>query len=118
MGKAFKLVSESCFHYTGIRKSPYTAGEQTSYPQVVIGASFAADVMRRESKFILVVRESVTSYTSAIITDNERAENFSGGLCLCVELLPFDDSIAAVRTDTVPGFHALIDDMRLKNTAL
>lgn len=38
--------------------------QTTSEPQVAIGISFAADIMRRERQYILVVRECATLYTS------------------------------------------------------
>jgi hypothetical protein len=116
MDKAVELVSKNCFHCAALQKSPQMAIEQTtSDPQVVIGVSFAADVVRRESQFILVVREYVTSYTSAIIIDNERAETLRNGLLrLCIEIRPINGPIAVVRTDPAQGFCALVGDMLLK----
>lgn len=53
LDKAIEIVSDNCFHYAALRKTPHTATEQTtSEPQVVIGVSFAADVMRRERQYI------------------------------------------------------------------
>jgi hypothetical protein len=116
MDKAVELVSKNCFHCAVLLKSAQMAIQQTtSDPQVVIGVSFAADVVRRESQFISVVRECVTSYTSTIIIDNERAETLCDGLLrLCTELRPIDDPIAVVHIDPVPGFCALVGDMLLK----
>lgn len=116
MDKAVEIVSENCFHCAALRKATHTATEQTtSEPQVAIGVSFAADVMRRERQFILVLRECVTSYTSAIIIDNERKDSLRDGLLrLCIELRPLDGPNAVVRTDPAPGFQSLVDDPLLR----
>ena len=89
--------------------------QSISDPPVAIGVSFAADVMRREHQFIRVVRECLTSFTSAVIIDNERADTLRDGLLsLCVGLRPLDGPPVVVRTDSALGFQALCNDTLLK----
>ena len=110
--KAIDNVSNVCLHCASLRKTPRTVIDQsTSYPPVAIGVSFAAVVMRREHQFVLVVRECLTSFTYAVIIDNERADTLRDGiLTLCLELRPLDGPPAVVRTDPAPGFEALCND--------
>eukprot|EP00111_Clytia_hemisphaerica_P017216 TCONS_00050950-protein len=101
----------TCFSLKKIDHSSLEAPSTTSDPPPAIGLSFAGDVLRREKQFILVLRESVTSYTLACIIDSEEHINLRNGLIqLCVGLIPLDGPSATIRTDPAPGFQKLVQD--------
>ena len=75
----------------------------------MIGVSYAADVIKREHKLIIVVPEMVTSFTPAQVVDNERLESLRAALInLCVQLRPLDGPPSG--TDPPPGLRAIVDD--------
>ncbi|RLC16965.1 MAG: hypothetical protein DRI57_10485, partial [Deltaproteobacteria bacterium] len=56
MDKAIENVVHSCHQCTSLKLIPHTIlSQSTSDPPDAIGVSFAADVIRREKQFILVV---------------------------------------------------------------
>ncbi|KAK2178798.1 hypothetical protein NP493_530g01054 [Ridgeia piscesae] len=78
--------------------------------------TFAADVSKRARQLIFVVREYAPSYTPTCLVEDERCHTIRSALtCLCVELLPFNDPLAIVRTNAAPGFAALVDDKLLRH---
>ena len=64
MDNAISRMSESCHQCNALKTIPHTVVEQsTSDPPDAVGVSFATDVLRRERQLILVVRETITSYS-------------------------------------------------------
>ncbi|XP_044183898.1 uncharacterized protein LOC122964389 [Acropora millepora] len=71
MDKAIERVVRSCTSCAALSHTPQARIEQSSCePPDAVGISFAADVLKRSRQLILVLRESVTSYTSTM--DNRR----------------------------------------------
>ena len=71
--------------------------------------------LSKNRQLILVLRETVSSYTTTCIIENEKHETLRNALaCLCLELHPFDGPFAVIRVDPAPGFTALKDDAQLK----
>ena len=72
MDQSLEEVTSSCHLCALLRKVPHTLLEQsTSEPPAATGTSFCADVMRHNRQFVLVLRETVTSFTMATIIENE-----------------------------------------------
>ena len=111
---ALRTTCENCHTCFSLKKIDHTSPavpSTTSNPPPAIGISFAGDVLRREKQFILVLRESVTSYTLACLIDNEDHVNLRNGLIqICVGLIPLDGPSATIRTDPAPGFQKLVQD--------
>ena len=64
MDKAIETVTSSCHQCAALLKTPKVSVEQSSLdPPGALGCSFAADVLKRERPFVLVIRECVTSCT-------------------------------------------------------
>ena len=105
-------ATDSCHVCSLLKKFPETLVTQSSEdPPDVIGMSFAADVLKQNRQLILVLRESVSSYTAASLIDNEKQETLRDALArLCLELHPIDGPSAVIRTDPAPGFVALKND--------
>ena len=105
-------VSDGCHICASLLQVPSSLIEQsTGDPPDAVGSSFAADVMKRNKQLVLVVRETVTSFTVCRLIDNEQADTLRSVLmCLCTELRPMDGPRAVIRVDPAPGFIALKDD--------
>ena len=112
MDRAIDESTQNCHVCSSLQKSPdFVRPQSTCDPPETIGVSFAADVIRRERQFILVIRESVTSLTVTSLIEDERKETLRDSLIrLCVGLLPLDGPLAVIRTDPAPGFAALRND--------
>ena len=115
MDSSITRVTDSCHQCASLRNAPHTVVPQTtSEPPAVVGTSFAADVVKRSKQLILVLRESVTSYTVTCFIEDERRDTLRDALIrLCVELRPLDGPPAVIRTDPAPGFASLQDDAQL-----
>jgi hypothetical protein len=65
----------------------------------------AADVLNRNRQLIIVVRETVTSYTSACFIQDEKRETLRDELIrVLVHLKPLNGPSVVVRVDPAPGF--------------
>ena len=98
-----------------LKQMPSTILEQsTGDPPLCVGTEYAADVIRRAKQCILVVRETVTSFTTACFIDNEKAETLREGLIkLILPLHPIESPLATIRTDPAPGFNSVSQDSSL-----
>ena len=66
-------VTDSCHTCSSLQKFPKSLVEQSSDdPPEIIGVSFAADVLKQNRQLVLVLRETVSSYTAACIKENEK----------------------------------------------
>ena len=88
--------------------------QTTNDPPAVVGISFAADVLRRSKQFILVLRDTSTSFTSACIIPDEKTAILRDNLStLFLALHSPDGPPATIRVDPAPGFRALKNDPTL-----
>lgn len=112
---AVQRISSGCHTCAALQQTPSARIEQsTSPPPDSVGQSFAADVIKRSRQLILVLRETVTSYTVTLILKDERHTSLRDALIqLCIQLRPLDGPPAIIRTDPAPGFKALADDKLL-----
>ena len=79
-----------------------------------IGVSFAADIVKRYRQLILVLRETVSSYTLTSLIESEKREHLRDGLLiLSVGLRSLCDHGVTIRVDPAPGFSALHNDKDL-----
>jgi hypothetical protein len=118
-----RYIDESygtCHPCAALEKVPHMLVEQsTSSPPEVVGAEFAADVIKRECQCILVVREHITSFTCSSIIENEQHKSLREGIIqACIDIRPLDGPLSLVRVDPAPGFQALQDDTLLTKCRL
>ena len=99
-----------------LQKFPKSLVEKSSDdPPEIIGVSFAADVLKQNRQLMLVLRDTVSFYTTVCIIENEKHETLRDALArLCLELHPVDGPNAVIRVDPAPGFTALKNDAQLK----
>ena len=115
--KAVEDVSDTCYQCSAMKSVTKQLMPQSSYDPVDnVGCSFVLDVMRRYRQFIVMLRESVTSYTLALMIESEKHEILREAiLMLCAEVRTLN-SLISIRVDSAPGLVALENDpMLLKN---
>ena len=118
--KSLIAVAASCHHCSSLKVIPHHLVEQsTSEPPITVGVSFAADVMRRYRQCILILRETVTSYTSSTLIPSEsKADLCDGLLILCAEVRRLTDDGISIRVDPAPGFVSLSKDPTLQRNGI
>ena len=85
--------------------------QSTGDPTNAISTSFAVDILKHSKQLVLVLRETVTSYTVSKIIENEQHDTLCSALaCMSMELGPLDGPMAVIRVDPAPGFVALNED--------
>ena len=110
-------VSNSCDICLALKKVPKELFEQTSsQPPCHPGRSMAADVICRAGQKILVVRDTLTSFTAATFIQNETASEYRDAIMMCT--LPMKSEISNVRVDCAPGLRALEFDVNLKSMGI
>ena len=116
MDKAIERVVNSCTSCAALSHTPLVRIEQSlCEPPDAVGISFAADVLKRSRQLILVLKESVTSYTSTMVIEDERHHTLRDALLrLCIQLRPLDGPPAVIQTDSAPGFKSLVNDQLLQ----
>ena len=120
MDKVISQVTISCHTCAAIKTLQKTVQPQsTGEPPDSVGRFFAADVMIRSRQKVLVLRETVTSFTTACFVENEQHITLRDALIrLCVELRPLDGPFAVIRVDGAPAFVALSKDTTLQKNRI
>jgi len=110
-------TTNNCYTCSSLKKAPnFVVAQSSEDPPESVGTSFAADVLRRNRQIVLVLRETVTSYTRTQLLADEKHDTLRSALiCLCLELRPLDGPKAVIRVDPAPGFIALYNDKSLAN---
>ena len=81
--------------------------------------SFAADIIRRCRQFILLLRESATSYTTSCLVPGEKSDTLRDALArLVVGLHPLDGPQAVIRVDPAPGLVSLKNNHALQHLGI
>ncbi|CAC5371066.1 unnamed protein product [Mytilus coruscus] len=116
MPKAAEQDSDSCHTCASLKRFHKSLVEQSSEdPPDLVGISYVADVLKRNRQLILVVRETVTSYTSTCFIKDEKLGSLRDWLIhLLIPLKPLNGPSVVVRVDPAPGFRPLCDDSYLK----
>ena len=99
-------VTDSCFQCCSMKPLPGVLIKDTTTRVETCGTNFSADVMERSGQKVLLVRESLTSFTWARLVEDQRADTLE--TCLLSMILPFiSDAGATVRTDGATAFQSL-----------
>ena len=120
MEKDLQLVASNCHTCSSLAKLTHPShASSTSLPPPRIGSSFAADIVKCNRQLILLLRETVSSYTLACLVEDEKGATVRDGLIqLCVPLRPLDGPAAVIRVDPAPGFNSLKNDPLLASHRL
>ena len=110
-------VTKSCSQCQALETIPVEHHDQSSsVPATSPLYVYAADVMRRCKQFILIIRDTFSSYTSADILTDEKHGTLRAGLIIMISILrPNPQSEVEVRVDNAPGFVPLKNDSTLRS---
>ena len=107
-------VVEACDLCRSLKSLPQSMIKQstTDHP-THIGSTFALDIMKRYKQLVLVLRETVTSYTSTMFLQDENHKTIRDGIVILGSGVKCIGT--AIRVDPGPGLVALVDDPVLKS---
>ena len=110
-----KKVVDSCYTCAALKHVPASYHKQsTSKPAETIGSRYSADVIRRCSQFILMIREDISSFTDAVFIRDEKASTMRDAIVLLSSRLRSPTSPRAViRTDPASALRSLKLDKSL-----
>ena len=112
--KIIDSVTEHCEVCRALKKAPREIFQQSSsIPAAHPGQSLAADVICRVGQKILVVRDTLTSYTTATFVQGESSAEYRDGIIICT--LPLKSQYSSVRVDCAPGLKPLKNDSCLQS---
>ena len=90
----------------------HTISRTTSVPEDVVGVKYSAHV-RRYSRFNLLVRENITSYTKATVIPDEKAVTLrDGSLLVMSRLRSIQGPRTVIRTDPASSLRSLVNAER------
>ena len=110
-------ISKFCEQCAAVKDIPTSLIEQsTCEPPVNVGFNFAADVMKRERQNILVLRETVTSFTMAMLIQDEKVETLKSSIVSLVsKVRPSTASPAFIRVDPATAFQSIFNRLQLSD---
>ena len=122
LDKLVTEVSKSCDQCAAIKDIPKAMIEQsTDKPPTSVGIKFAADIIKRCGQKIMIIRETVSSYTLAELVEDETAVSVSESLVRqCNILRPSSLTNILIRVDPAPAHKSLFlsvskDSILVKN---
>lgn len=106
-------VTKGCHLCASIRDVPKALVEEsTDPPPSCIGGNFAADIIKRCSQKIFVMRETVTSYTLSDIIPNERKEAVVEVIIKqCNLMRPSPAHKIIIRLDPAPSHQSIVANL-------
>ena len=117
VAECISSVTKACSQCQALQTIPAELHAQTSTkPPTSPLHEFSADVMRRCKQFILVIRDTFSSYTSASLMTDEQHGTLRKHLIIMISSLrPNPQTKALVRVDNAPGFNPLRSDQTLSS---
>ena len=114
LDKFAESLTDSCDLCNGLKFMPAGLCDQSSVsPPTEVGTSFALDVMRRECQIIVVLRETVTSYTVTTFASTENHQDMRDAIIFLSADVKCVGS--EIRIDPGPGLASLVNDPGLKS---
>ena len=111
--KSIAEVTKGCHPCASIKDVPTAMLEQsTEDPPTSIGGRFAADIIKRCSQKICIIRETVTSYTLAELIPDETVKSVTECLIKqCNLLRPSPTTKITVRLDPAPAHQSMYKNL-------
>ena len=109
-------VVDGCHTCAALKNIPSKFHSQSTSAPDKIGSTFSSDVLRGSGQCILVLRESISSFTDAMIVQNEQAVTLREGIATLASKLrsPLSHQ-AIIRTDPASALRSLLNDDYLKS---
>ena len=114
--KCIEKVVNDCNLCNSLKKVPREIFAQSTSVSDIPGKTLSADVMRRFGQKVLVVRDSLTSFTSATFAKDETTQELRAALLITCLPLQFQSSV--IRVDCAPALRSLRNDLELKRLGI
>ena len=116
---AISEANENCHVCLSLKNMPSTFLEQSTTIPKFIGSDFTADIVRRCSQFILIVRENITSFTAAKFVNSENAESLKEGIVILLsQLRSTTGPNIQLRVDPGSGWRSLYSSKSLESLGI
>lgn len=116
MDKVSTQVVSACDLCTALQYVPTGLVEQSSEPSPChVGSTYAIDVMKRFKQLILVMRETVTSFTESMFVNSECKEDLRSAIIIMCSSMKSCGVVVEVRIDPAPGLSPLVNDDILRS---
>ena len=114
MDSIIEEISHECPQCNALSSIPEGMCEQSSVePPSHVGSSYAADIIKRNKQLILILRETVTSYTTSMFISDEGHKSIRDAI---ITLAAAVKNIGVIiRVDPGPGLVALVGDDSFKS---
>ena len=108
-------MCNSCHQCVSLKTVPNQLVQQSSEPPPSSAyVSYSADVMKQNRQLILVLRETVSSFTSTMLITSETGPVLREAVIqLSCHMRPHTERRIVIRTDPAPGFQSIVDDPML-----
>ena len=116
--KAISEVTKGCHQCASIKEVPKAMIEQsTDPPPSSVGENFAADIIKRCSQKIFLLRETVTSYTLSDLILNEQKDSISEIIIKqCNLMRPSTAHKITIRLDPASAHQSLFAGLKTNNS--
>ena len=118
--EAIDIVSKRCHTCLSLSDMPNRFLQQTSTTKPeAIGSNFSADIVKRSGQSFLVLREYISSFTTAKRIPNEKADTLRNNLIvLGSNLIPRSGPTSVIKVDPASSFRGLMNDQQLKRNGI
>ena len=114
MDSIIEEISHECPQCNALSSIPEGMCEQSSVESPShVGSSYAADIIKRNKQLILILRETVTSYTTSMFISDEGHKSIRNASITLVAAVKNIGVI--IRVDPGPGLVALVGDDSFKS---
>lgn len=116
--KDVKTVTSHCAQCESLRQLPHEIMEfSSSMSPTSPGKSLACDVLCRTKQKVLVIRDTFSSFTTAKLIANEKADTLRDGILECTAEIKSSEG-ASIRVDGATSMQSLKDDKVLAKHGL
>ena len=106
MQTIIEKVTNSCLMCTSTKRLPKPLLSDTTTIPEGVGTSFSSDVLERLSQKILITKDELSHFATAVLIEDQTAENLRQGLIQSIA--PYiSETGAKVRVDSAPGFNSI-----------
>lgn len=115
LDKAVNQCARSCHQCMSLKEIPKAlVTESTDDPPDHFAQKFAADIIKRNSQLILVLRECMSSYTQAQLINNETVPEIATGIQRLSNLMrPSPLTTMTIRLDPHPSHKSMFSQVKL-----
>ena len=110
-------VCDSCVTCTSLKNLPKELFSESTSENRTFGASFSADVIKKDGQLIFVCREKLSQFTFSRIITDETADSLRDSLVTAViEFIP--ESGTTIQVDCATGFQKIASESKMDGSIL